>query len=703
MGRASIPIPLALVLLNVAASTVRGQDAVSPFSDPAVWRELEHEILAEVNRIRMRPDEYAEQFLVPLKETLVRIPQDESEPFEACQVTLDPAGPYDYLRIREEHEGKPDTERSLGLIDETIAALRASSPQPALSRDAVLDRAARFYSQDFLTGGKDRPAHVDSLGRKPVERIAAFGATRRALDDWQRLCDTLNDDCKTVLRVFREEETYFLAEYPDEDHCRYRSIPDSLGEFVVGHGEEARLPLLDKQGHECTVRIDPRTRRMTHGDDTLIYVLPPPLQGENVVWGKWSRQWAARGLVCWWVIDPGIPERGHRHTLLDPDFRFAGVGCAGAPEIGWVVTLDCCAEPLESLPRDGAAEDADEELKASEPLLAVKDVCAWPNLKILPDGTLVATIFNQPSHGSVAGDVECWASQDGGKTWQRRGIVAPHEPDTNRMNHAAGLAANGDLVVICSGWSNRYPAGQTGAPFRARVLPPWVCRSADGGRTWEIDKTAFPAAAPDDGWANIPFGDVLRGQDGALRVATYSVRNTDGGRMDRVWIYRSPDDGRSWGEPVAVHQEGSHNETALLHLGGGRWLAAARTHSRGTDGRRYHLSLFESDDDAHRWSLRGPVTDTSQHPGHLLRLSDGSVLLTYGNRTDDRGVDVRFSRDEGRTWSEPRRIAEFQGDGGYPSSVQRPDGRLVTAFYARATTACNGYQMAVVVWDSPIW
>jgi hypothetical protein len=331
--------------------------------------------------------------------------------------------------------------------------------------------------------------------------------------------------------------------------------------------------------------------------------------------------------------------------------------------------------------------------------VAIKDVCAWPNLTTLSDGTVVATIFNQPSHGSVAGDVDCWATEDGGQTWQRRGTVAPHEPDTNRMNVATGLSATGDLMAICSGWSNRYPPGKSGAAFRAEILDPWACRSADGGRTWTIDMAAFPARAPDGGYANIPFGDIVAGKDGVLYAATYSRRNSPAGAVDRVWIYRSRDNGNSWGDPTAVHQTGSHNETALLHLGDGRWLAAARTHSRATDGRRYHLDLFASTDNASNWSFQSHLTESSQHPGHLLRLTDDTILLSYGNRTEDRGVDVRFSRDEGKSWSRPFRVADFLGDGGYPSSVQLPDGRILTAFYASRTAAYRGYQMGVVVWD----
>ena len=65
---------------------------------------------------------------------------------------------------------------------------------------------------------------------------------------------------------------------------------------------------------------------------------------------------------------------------------------------------------------------------------AVQGVCAWPNLQMLSDGTIVALIFNQPCHGLWEGDLDCWASEDGGGTWRFRGRAAAHEPGTNRMN-----------------------------------------------------------------------------------------------------------------------------------------------------------------------------------------------------------------------------------------------------------------------------
>src|SRR4051812_2040713 len=75
-------------------------------------------------------------------------------------------------------------------------------------------------------------------------------------------------------------------------------------------------------------------------------------------------------------------------------------------------------------------------------VVAVKDVCAWPNLTVMRDGTIIAVIHNQPAHGLAEGDVECWASRDG-LCWERRGLITQHEPRTVRMNHAAGVAKGG--------------------------------------------------------------------------------------------------------------------------------------------------------------------------------------------------------------------------------------------------------------------
>jgi hypothetical protein len=70
-------------------------------------------------------------------------------------------------------------------------------------------------------------------------------------------------------------------------------------------------------------------------------------------------------------------------------------------------------------------------------------------------------------------------------------------------------------------------------------------------------------------------------------------------------------------------------------------------------------------------------------PSHLLRLTDGRLLMTYGHRRAPLGNQARLSTDHGVTWSEPMILSGDgnSGDLGYPSTVQLADGSLLTVWY----------------------
>ncbi len=342
------------------------------------------------------------------------------------------------------------------------------------------------------------------------------------------------------------------------------------------------------------------------------------------------------------------------------------------------------------------------KLGAAEPVapaittryVAIDNVCAWPNLATLRDGSIVATIFNKPTHGRAEGDVEVWATSDG-HFWSKRGTAAPHEDAANRMNVAAGVANNGDMLVLSSGWSlKKDDKGKVAA--LVEVLAPWICRSSDGGVTWKIDKESFPRAT-EGRTEYIPFGDVLPGGDGALRVTCYARDKKT--KQDGVWMFRSADDGKTWRMQSQISD--ANNETAIFHLGSGKWLAAAR--SLGKTKQR--LDLFRSDDDGKTWAASEPLSGASQHPGHLMRLKDGRLLVTYGNRIKGQfGVLARLSADEGKTWSKPLTLVSdlVSGDCGYPASAQMRDGKVLTAYYSNGTPAHRRYHMGVVVWELPV-
>lgn len=354
--------------------------------------------------------------------------------------------------------------------------------------------------------------------------------------------------------------------------------------------------------------------------------------------------------------------------------RFVVMGC--------VVAFGLCRAHAQGKEQAAANRDG-----WDAPVVAVDNACAWPKLAVLGDGDVVAIIYNQPNHGTSAGDLDCWATSDGGRNWEFRGRPAPHEPQINRIHPAVGVAKNGDLIVISTGWSNEYPEGRRGAPFRADISAPWISRSSDGGRTWTMDKSSFPTHSP-AGARLTAFGNIVLGHDGAPRVAM-----SDMSSPRRAYIYRSDDDGGTWDQPVPLY-EGDDDvvEVALLHRGEGHWMAAGRRRREGG------LNLYTSSDDANTWSFGRRLTEPSQHPGNLLQLKDGRILLTYGNRSGEHGIDAMISDDQGASWSKPVRLVHWSGDGGYPASVQRPDGGIITAYYARRAAYHPRYHMGVVIW-----
>ena len=280
----------------------------------------------------------------------------------------------------------------------------------------------------------------------------------------------------------------------------------------------------------------------------------------------------------------------------------------------------------EARPADSASTDSVRSKIAR--FIAIDNVCAWPNLTLLPGGAIIATIFNQPGHGTLEGDAECWASEDRGLTWRHRGTPTRHRPGYNRMNVGAGVTNDGVMVVLCSGW--KVPPGTTG-PLEATVS-----RSSDAGKTWKITQTMPPAVTLSNGVTSslVPFGDVLTAANGDFVAGVYAhdwtPKSSGRNREGHVYVIRSKDGGMTWDEVTPIVKD-IHVEAAMLHTGNGRWLAVSRRFGY------LDLDVHASEDDAFTWRHEGTLGIPSTSAAHLLRLSDGRIALTYGNRSPGNG------------------------------------------------------------------
>jgi Neuraminidase (sialidase) len=316
-------------------------------------------------------------------------------------------------------------------------------------------------------------------------------------------------------------------------------------------------------------------------------------------------------------------------------------------------------------------------------LIAIDNVCAWPNLVKLKDGSLVAIVFNQPNHGRTEGDVDCWGSKDG-LLWNKLSTITQHEPQTNRMNHAAGLNASGDLVVLCNGWDKVAPQRNADS----RPIQTVVCISRDGGKTWTQGGPVWPK---EEGlsWL-VPFGDITPAANGDLVASGYAFGKGPG-KAGNIYAVRSKDGGKTWPTIAPIVQD-KHCESAILHLGAGKWLTVSRRFGI------LDLDIFTSEDDALTWQHATTLDIKPVSSAHLAKLSDGRVLLTYGNRTPGSyGIEARTTADSGKTWSKPQNLVALdKSDCGYPDAIELAGGRIVIAYYTSGISQHQRYHMGVL-------
>ncbi len=316
---------------------------------------------------------------------------------------------------------------------------------------------------------------------------------------------------------------------------------------------------------------------------------------------------------------------------------------------------------------------------------------AFPRFHQLPDGSLHVRFGAgvTSSHLEPRRKPNQFISKDGALTWQRA------EQDAPNPIWATGPTQPGRLVdPNAHAWryvetERREEFERQGIEVRnspdGRVTYAYGCyvrTSEDNGITWQ--KREIPV--PPKGLIMSFLGPAtdLRIDPNTLLCAVYG-RPTANIRFYESWLIRSEDDGANWDFlTIAADPERkrSFGETAIAQASNGDIVAMMRTEpALGTN-----MWTAHSTDRGKSWS-KAIETPLHGHPPHLLTLSDGTLLCTYGFRDEPIGIRAALSRDHGRTWLE-KDIVSLRADGsgrpgdnGYPISAELPDGSLVSVYY----------------------
>lgn len=315
---------------------------------------------------------------------------------------------------------------------------------------------------------------------------------------------------------------------------------------------------------------------------------------------------------------------------------------------------------------------------------------AWPSVARLQDGRLamVASGFRR-RHVCPFGKVVMCLSDDEGMTWTRPAIVM----DTPLDDRDAGILPFGESGVMITsfnntkdmqrGWNresnnpyiNGYLDVLDAGKAEEKYLGSTLVISHDGGKTFG-DVMRVPVTAP--------HGPVLMDDGSILYVGrTFSVPKTEK-ETDCVEAYKIYEDGtyEKLGEIENISSDLLSCEPHAVVLASGKIIVHIRVQNNG------YFTIYQSE------SYDGARTFTKPHqiledkggaPAHLLELSDGTLISTYGYRNAPYGIKVMVSRDDGETWDTGHDIYVngVSSDLGYPASVELENGDILTVFYAK--------------------
>ena len=300
----------------------------------------------------------------------------------------------------------------------------------------------------------------------------------------------------------------------------------------------------------------------------------------------------------------------------------------------------------------------------------------------LTDGRLLYAFSSRP--GGLGGILGSY-SGDEGENWSKPRVLipAPEErfsyPDGEILQEPSFLRRQDGMLILSYNWVVGVWHGWT----TYRRSHTYFRLSDDEGEAWSDPKVL---TGSEEHASLVHNNKLLRLMSGRILAPAEVQVDLGLGNDHRGWVsavWRSDDDGHTWHRSANVvnmlDQGIEAQEPHVVELRDGRTMMLFRTYS-GYVGRAY------SDDQGESWSSGEMVEELVLPPNssalHVSRVpSSGDLLLVRSTGEGRTPFTSVISRDDGRTWSNERVIADKpNGRYGY-SSVLHLD-RVTLISYA---------------------
>lgn len=352
--------------------------------------------------------------------------------------------------------------------------------------------------------------------------------------------------------------------------------------------------------------------------------------------------------------------------------------------------------------------------------------CAFPSVCVTPGGRWLCSFRASPTKAEMRGQrtLVTW-SDDRGQSWRD-----PFEPFTPSdiegkpgLFRAAALGAmDADTVAASIYWVDYSVPGrpffneETEGLLDSRIF---LSTSHDAGTTWSppllVDTSPFRMPTPITG----PPLQLPSGEWALQFELNKHYYDPEPWRHASVLMY-SPDSGRTWPRHSVVSQDPSNRvfywDQRPSVLPGGRLLDVFWTFDRETSS---YLTIHatESLDNGLTWT---PAWDTGVpgQPAPVFALADGSLAMTYVDRTAAPRICVRRSLDGGRSWPNAEDLVLYDAglssqtwnkstmqdawaemakfSVGLPATAQRIGGGALIVYYAGTATDETSIRWALV-------